>query len=178
MATTKWAIDPTHSEIGFKVKHMMFTNVSGKFDQYDGSIETEENDFTTAKIAFSAAIDSIDTRNSDRDNHLKSADFFDVAKAPTAKFVITKVEPYTATAEASLIADPNYLISGNLTLKDKTLNVTFPAKVLVTSDVVTASAKFVIDRSAWGINYKTEGSAENWMISKDVEIGLTLNAKK
>ncbi len=114
----------------------------------------------------------------DLEGHLKSADFFDVAKAPTAKFVITKVEPYTATKDASLIADPNYLISGNLTLKDKTLNVTFPAKVQVTSDVVTASAKFVIDRSAWGINYKTEGSAENWMISKDVEIGLNLNAKK
>lgn len=114
----------------------------------------------------------------DLEGHLKSADFFDVAKAPTAKFVITKVEPYTAAGGESLVADPNYLISGNLTLKDKTLNVTFPAKVAVSATDVTATAKFVIDRSAWGINYKTEGSAENWMISKDVEIGLTLNAKK
>ncbi|RZM19682.1 MAG: YceI family protein [Pedobacter sp.] len=114
----------------------------------------------------------------DLEGHLKSADFFDVTKAPTAKFVITKVEPYTAAAGASLIADPNYLISGNLTLKDKTLNVTFPAKVDVTATAVTATAKFVIDRSAWGINYKTEGSPENWMISKDVEIGLNINAKK
>lgn len=117
-------------------------------------------------------------KSTELEGHLKSADFFDVAKAPTAKFVITKVEPYTAAAGASLIADPNYLISGNLTLKDKTLNVTFPAKVQVTADVVTAAAKFVIDRSAWGINYKTEGSPENWMISKDVEIGLNINAKK
>ncbi|SOD12058.1 YceI family protein [Pedobacter xixiisoli] len=114
----------------------------------------------------------------DLEGHLKGADFFDVAKAPTAKFVITKVEPYAATKEASLTADPNYLISGNLTLKDSTLNVTFPAKVQVTPTSVTATAKFVIDRSAWGINYKTEGSPENWMISKDVEIGLTINAKK
>lgn len=114
----------------------------------------------------------------DLEGHLKSPDFFDVEKAPTAKFVITKVAPYTAADGASLIADANYLISGNLTLKDKTLNVTFPAKVQVTATSVTASAKFVIDRSAWGINYKTEGSPENWMISKDVEIGLTLNAKK
>lgn len=114
----------------------------------------------------------------DLEGHLKSADFFDIAKAPNAKFVITKVEPFKATQEASLIADPNYLISGNLTLKDKTLNVTFPAKVEVTAAAVTAAAKFVIDRSAWGINYKTEGSPENWMISKDVEIGLTINAKK
>lgn len=114
----------------------------------------------------------------DLEGHLKSADFFDVATAPTAKFVITKVEPYNAAQGASLIADPNYSISGNLTLKGKTLNVTFPAKVDVTATAVTAAAKFVIDRSAWGINYKTEGSPENWMISKDVEIGLTLNAKK
>ena len=114
----------------------------------------------------------------DLEGHLKSADFFDVAKAPTAKFVITKVEPYTAAAGASLVADPNYLISGNLTLKDKTLNVTFPAKVEVSAAEVKATAKFVIDRSAWGINYKTEGSPENWMISKDVEIGLNINAKK
>lgn len=117
-------------------------------------------------------------KSTELEGHLKSADFFDVAKAPTAKFVITKVEPYTTAAGASLIADPNYVISGNLTLKDKTLNVTFPAKVQVTADAVTAAAKFVIDRSAWGINYKTEGSPENWMISKDVEIGLNINAKK
>ncbi|MDQ8006195.1 MAG: YceI family protein [Pedobacter sp.] len=114
----------------------------------------------------------------DLEGHLKSADFFDVAKAPTAKFVITKVEPYTAAAGESLVADPNYVISGNLTLKDKTLNVTFPAKVEVSATDVKATAKFVIDRSAWGINYKTEGSPENWMISKDVEVGFTLNAKK
>lgn len=117
-------------------------------------------------------------KSADLEGHLKSADFFDVAKAPTAKFVITKVAPYTAAAGESLVADPNYLISGNLTLKDKTLNVTFPAKVEVSATDVKAAAKFVIDRSAWGINYKTEGSPENWMISKDVEIGLTLNAKK
>lgn len=114
----------------------------------------------------------------DLEGHLKNEDFFDVTKAPTAKFVITKVEAYTAAAGASLVADPNYLISGNLTLKDKTLNVTFPAKVELSATDVKATAKFVIDRSAWGISYKTEGSPQDWMISKDVEIGLTLNAKK
>ena len=86
MATTKWPIDRTHSEIGFKVKHMMFTNVSGKFDKYEGTVETEENDFTTAKISFEANIDSIDTRNTDRDNHLKSGDFFDAEKHPKLTF--------------------------------------------------------------------------------------------
>lgn len=158
----------------------------GKIGVSLGSISVQNDSISGGEFIVNMASLKVDPASvteegkkaTDLEGHLKSADFFDVAKAPTAKFVITKVEPYTATAEASLIADPNYLISGNLTLKDKTLNVTFPAKVQVTSDVVTASAKFVIDRSAWGINYKTEGSAENWMISKDVEIGLNLNAKK
>ncbi|WAC40398.1 YceI family protein [Pedobacter sp. SL55] len=158
----------------------------GKIGVNLGSISVQNDSISGGEFIVNMASLKVDPASvteegkkaTDLEGHLKSADFFDVAKAPTAKFVITKVEPYTATAEASLIADPNYLISGNLTLKDKTLNVTFPAKVQVTSDVVTASAKFVIDRSAWGINYKTEGSAENWMISKDVEIGLNLNAKK
>ena len=82
MATTKWAIDPTHSTVGFKVKHMMFTNVAGKFENYEANIVTDGDDFTKANIEFSADINSIDTRNADRDNHLKSADFFDAEKFP------------------------------------------------------------------------------------------------
>ena len=76
MATTKWAIDPTHSEIGFKVKHMMFTNVSGKFLTFDATIETENESFENAKINFTGAVASVNTGNADRDKHLQSADFF------------------------------------------------------------------------------------------------------
>lgn len=158
----------------------------GKIKVTSGTISVEKDSISGGEFEVNMASLQVDPASvteegkkaTDLEGHLKSADFFDVAKAPTAKFVITKVEPYNASQGASLIADPNYSISGNLTLKDKTLNVTFPAKVEVSASAVTASAKFVIDRSAWGINYKTEGSPENWMISKDVEIGLTLNAKK
>ncbi len=125
-----------------------------------------------------ASVTEKDKKAADLEGHLKSADFFDAANAPTANFVITKVEPYTGDNQCNLLADPNYLISGNLTLKDSTVNVTFPAKVDVTESSVTANAKFVIDRTAWGVNYKTEGSPENWMISKDVEIGFSLKATK
>lgn len=125
-----------------------------------------------------ASVTEKDKKSTDLEGHLKSADFFDVAKVPTAKFVITKVEPFKGEKESSLVPDPNFLISGNLTLKDSTLNVTFPAKVAVTATSVTANAKFIIDRTAWGINYKAEGSPENWIISKDVEIGLSLSATK
>jgi len=125
-----------------------------------------------------ASVTEKDKKSTDLEGHLKSPDFFDVAKFPTAKFVITKVAPFTGSQPSSLITDPNYLISGNLTLKDSTLNITFPSKVAIAGSDVTATAKFIIDRSAWGINYKAEGSPENWIISKDVEIGLTLKAKK
>lgn len=115
---------------------------------------------------------------SDLDGHLKSPDFFNVAKYPKAHFVITKVAPYDSTVQKSLLPGASHLISGNLTLKDSTLNITFPAKITVSENEATAAAKFVIDRSAWGITYKTEGSPENWMISKDIEIGLNLKATK
>ena len=106
MTTTKWAIDPTHSEIGFKVKHMMFTNVSGKFENYDANITTEDDDFSKASIEFSADINSIDTRNADRDNHLKSADFFDAENHPKMTF---KASSFTK------VDDENYeLLQENL----------------------------------------------------------------
>ena len=182
-----YMIDTTTTSVDWKGAHKGgLAPRWGKINVSLGTISVKNDSISAGEFVVNMASLTVDPASvteegkkaTDLEGHLKSADFFDVAKAPTAKFVITKVEPYTAAAGESLIAEPNYLISGNLTLKDKTLNVTFPAKVQVTSDVVTASAKFVIDRSAWGINYKTEGSPENWMISKDVEIGLTLNAKK
>ena len=77
MAKSIWAIDPTHSEIGFKVKHMMFTNVSGKFKEIYVNLENEDDHFETSDITFSAEVNSVNTGNLDRDNHLRSTDFFD-----------------------------------------------------------------------------------------------------
>ena len=117
---TKWNLDPTHSEIGFKVKHMMITNVSGSFEKFDAQVETEGTDFTTAKIQFTADINSITTGSNDRDNHLKSPDFFDAANYPHLKFDSSKAEK---------IDDENYIFLGNLTIRDVTkpvkLNVEF-----------------------------------------------------
>lgn len=113
---TKWNLDPTHSEIGFKVKHMMITNVSGSFGKFDAQVETNDLDFTTAKIEFTADIDSITTSNTDRDNHLKSPDFFDAANYPQLKFVSTKFEKKD---------DENYVLQGDLTIRDVTKPVKF-----------------------------------------------------
>ena len=90
---TKWKIDPAHSEIQFKVKHLMITTVTGYFKTFDLDVETETDDFNTAKkIEFTADIDSIDTNNAQRDAHLKSNDFFNGEQYPLLKFVGKKYE--------------------------------------------------------------------------------------
>ena len=119
MALTNWAIDPTHSEIGFKVKHMMFTNVSGKFNAFEATISNEEAAFETSKINFTATIDSIDTNNTDRDNHLKSADFFDAENFPTLNFTATSIQKINAN---------EFQINGDLTIKNVTKSVTLQAE--------------------------------------------------
>ena len=79
---TKWKIDPTHSDIQFKIRHLMVTNVTGYFKKFDLTVETENDDFNTAKkIEFTADIDSIETNNTQRDEHLKSDDFFSAEKS-------------------------------------------------------------------------------------------------
>lgn len=115
MAKTTWAIDPTHSEIGFKVKHMMFTNVSGKFNLFDADIQNEEENFETSTINFSAEVNSINTGNDDRDNHLRSADFFDVENFRKLTFKSTNVKK---------VNEGEYKISGDLTIKDVTKSIT------------------------------------------------------
>ncbi len=115
MAKLKWALDPTHSEVGLKVKHMMFTNVSGKFNEFSINVENEENDFSSSTVDFSANIHSIDTNNSDRDNHLKSADFFDAESFPKLTFKSSKIESKGGN---------DYLLTGDLTIKETTKAVT------------------------------------------------------
>src|SRR4051812_48751250 len=93
MATIKWAADPSHSEVQFKARHLMITTVTGYFKKFDLQVETETDDFTTArKIEFTADIDSIDTNNQQRDTHLKSADFFHAEEHGQLRFIGTKYE--------------------------------------------------------------------------------------
>jgi polyisoprenoid-binding protein YceI len=182
-----YAIDTTATSVQWRATHKGgFAPRFGTIKVSEGSLNVENGTVTGGSFVVNlnslvtdpASVTEADKKASDLDGHLKSADFFDTAKHPTAKFVITGVTPYDSTKEKSLIAGATNLISGNLTLKDSTLNITFPAQIVVGQNDVTANAKFVIDRTAWGINYKTEGSPENWVISKDVEIGFSLKAVK
>ncbi|NLE35148.1 MAG: YceI family protein, partial [Bacteroidales bacterium] len=116
MKTTKWIIDPAHSEIQFKVKHMMITTVTGSFKEFSSEVETEGEDFSTARIRFEAATASIFTNAEQRDAHLRSADFFDADNFPVMSFVSSKLEKTD---------DDNWQLTGDLTIKD----VTKPVKL-------------------------------------------------
>ncbi len=152
MTKAKWVLDPTHSEVGFKVKHMMFTNVSGKFNNVSVIIENETDDFATSKITFSADTDSVDTGNSERDNHLKSGDFFDVEKFPTLSFTSSKIEA---------VKEGFYKVTGDLTIKEVTKTVALDVEY---SGMMT---------DPWG-NTKTGLSIEGKINRK--EFGLSWNA--
>ncbi len=115
MATTKWVLDPTHSEVEFKVKHLMISTVTGTFGSFGADVTTEGEDFSTAKATFTVDVSSINTKSEQRDGHLKSADFFDAANHPQIKFVITKIE--------SVDNDGSYNIHGDLTIRGITKSI-------------------------------------------------------
>jgi polyisoprenoid-binding protein YceI len=114
MATTKWALDQTHAEIHFKIRHMMVSTVTGSFGKFNSTIETTDDNFETAKISFTAEIDSISTNNAQRDGHLKSGDFFEQSKYPTLSFKSTKFEK---------VSGEHYTLYGDLTLHGVTKNI-------------------------------------------------------
>ncbi|HNT93296.1 MAG: YceI family protein [Bacteroidales bacterium] len=167
MKTTKWIIDPAHSEIQFKVKHMMITTVTGSFKEFSSEVETEGEDFSTARIRFEAATASIFTNAEQRDAHLRSADFFDADNFPVMSFVSSKLEKTD---------DDNWQLTGDLTIKD----VTKPVKLDVefggvgkdpwgnTKAGFSLSGK--INRKDWGLNWNAALEAGGVLVSDDVRI--------
>lgn len=112
MENKVWVIDPTHSEIQFKVKHLVISTVTGNFRDFEGQVTTaNKDDFEGAEVEFSAAVNSIDTNQEARDNHLKSPDFFDAENHPKLRFQSTSMKKTSGD---------NYTLAGNLTIKGKT----------------------------------------------------------
>ena len=164
---TKWNLDTAHSEITFKVKHMMITNVTGSFKSFNLDTKTEGDDFSTAKITFIAKTSSIDTGNTDRDNHLKSADFFDAESHPELKFVSTGLKKK---------GDDEYVLNGDLTIK----GITKPVKLDVAFGGIgkdpwgnekagfTISGK--IKRTDWNLNWNAALETGGVLVSEEVRI--------
>ena len=135
-------------------------------------------DTTTLKVD-PASVTEADKKPADLEAHLKNADFFDVEKQPTSDFKITAVADLAGELPKDAVAGANKTISGNLTLLGKTLNVSFPAKVTVAEGKASIEAKFTVNRADWGIKFGTdETDPAEWMISKDIEIGINVTASK
>lgn len=175
MSTTKWAIDPTHSEIGFKVKHMMFTNVSGKFQKFTADIIAEGDDFENAAITFSGDIESLTTGNADRDTHLLSADFFDVEKFPKITFTSTSVKK---------IDESQYEITGDLNLHVATKSVKLDAEYggQMKDPWGNTKAGFSltgkINRKDWGLNWNAALETGGVLVSEEVKLAIDLQFTK
>ena len=175
MAKTKWLLDPMHSELQFKIKHLMISNVSGALKNFHAEVETEEEDFTTAKIILVAQMDSISTNNEQRDAHLRNSDFFEVEKYPELKFKSTKVER---------TANDIFALFGELTIK----GVTKPVKLNVEFNGTTKDpwggerAGFVvtgkINRADWGVNFNSVLETGGLMLGEEVKINSEIELVK
>ena len=168
MATTKWNIDRAHSAIQFKAKHLMITTVTGNFTVYDASVETQGDDFSTAKIEFTADTASVSTGNEQRDGHLKSADFFDAETHPKMRFVSKQIE--RAKGEG------NYTLTGDLTIRDITKRVTLDAEFggIMKDPWGNIKSGFTletkINRKDWGLVWNNLLESGGVLVSEDVKI--------
>lgn len=173
MTKAQWTIDASHSEIGFSVRHMMIAKVKGTFHTFEASITADANDLTDADIAFSIDLGSIDTRNGDRDAHLKSADFFDVETYPTMGFKATSI---MKTGEGE------YNVTGDVSLhgvtRSETFEVTFEGSGKDPWGNMRAgfSAAGVIKRSDYGLTYNAALETGGVLIGDEVKIAIELEA--
>jgi polyisoprenoid-binding protein YceI len=173
MATaTKWALDPMHSEVQFKVKHLVISTVSGFFKSFEGSLTTENDDFEGASIDFSLDVNSIDTTQTQRDEHLKSADFFDAEQFPHISF---KSSSFTKSG------DDEYKLTGDLTIKGTTKPITLDVEYGGSAADFYGNTKAgfeltgKINRKDFGLTWEGVTEAGSIVVGEDIKI--TINAQ-
>ena len=178
LTTTKWGLDQAHSEIKFKVKHMMISTITGEFKNYDVAIESDgdkEDDFTTAKILYTADATSIDTGNDQRDGHLRTNDFFSPEQYPKIKF---------ASTEIVKTENGKYVMTGDLTIRDVTkaisLDVAFEGKV--TDPWGNTKYGFTVDgkinRKDFGLNWNVITEAGGILVGEEIRIHASVQIAK
>jgi polyisoprenoid-binding protein YceI len=168
MATYK--IDAAHSDILFKVKHLMITTVTGNFKSFDATLTAEAEDFSDAQISFTADVNSIDTRSEQRDGHLKSDDFFNAEKFPELKFTSTS---FSKNGDG-------YVLKGDLTIRDITKPVELKAEFNGTmvdpwgQHKIGFEAEGKIKRKEYGLNWDAVTEAGGVVVSDDVKLQLNV----
>lgn len=174
MNTQNWGFDALHSEVNFKVKHMMVSTVTGTFNSYDVKVTTDGEDFTTAQVEFSADINSISTRNEDRDNHLKSDDFFNANEFPHMTF-----------KSKEMIKDgEDFKLVGDLTIRDVTKEVTLDVEFngVAVDPYGQTKAGFEINgninRKEFGLRWDAVTEAGSIVVSDKVKIDINLQLVK
>jgi polyisoprenoid-binding protein YceI len=175
MATsTKWVIDPMHSEVRFKVRHLVISSVTGSFKSFDGGAESVNEDFSDARIDFSLDTDSIDTNQEQRDVHLKSAEFFDAEKFPHLTFSSTS---FTKEAEG-------YNLKGNLTVKNITRQVSLTVEYGGTAGDFYGNTKAgfeisgKINRKEFGLIWEGITEAGSVVVGEDVTLMISVQLIK
>lgn len=169
-----WQIDPTHSEVGFRTKHMVFATVKGTFHEFEGDFEIDENDLAKSSGVIRIKAASIDTNAGQRDAHLRSADFFDVENAPEIVFESNGIERH----------GEDVTIKGNLTIRDVTRPVAFkgeiggPIRDPWGNEKVALSAETQINRKDWGLNWNQALEAGGLLVSDRVTLHVDLELAK
>ena len=167
MSTTKWSLDPAHSEVQFKVKHLAITTVTGSLGTFEGTVETTGDDFSTAVISFSGDAASISTGSEQRDGHLKSPDFFDVEKSPKITFTSSKFEKVDAS---------NFKLLGNLTIKGVSKPISLDVEFGGTQKDPWGNTKAgftlsgKINRKDFGLEWNAPLEGGGFLVSEEVRI--------
>lgn len=172
---TTWKIDPVHSEINFKVKHLLVSTVTGRFDKFNATIDTNKDDFSDAKIKFEADINSISTKNDQRDGHLKSADFFDAENYPKMTFVSKTIKK---------ISDHELQVKGDLTIrgikKEISLDVIYNGTVsgFGGSEVSGFEIRGKVNRFDYGLQWNALTETGGVVVSNEVKIEILAEFNK
>ncbi|MFD1778169.1 YceI family protein [Fredinandcohnia salidurans] len=175
MANTKWAVDASHSSIDFSVKHMMIAKVKGSFENFEATIEADPADLTSANIEFKVDLASVNTKNGDRDNHLRSADFFDVENHPAMTFKSNSIVKTD---------DDEYNVTGDLTIhgttKTETFQVVFEGagKDPWGNEKVGFSATGKINRSDYGLVWNAALETGGVLVGDQIKISIEIEAGK
>jgi polyisoprenoid-binding protein YceI len=173
LLTGDYTVDPSHSRIGFVARHAMVTKVRGQFTDFDATAHIDAEDPRRSSASVTIKVDSIDTRNDQRDAHLRGNDFFDLAAHPEITFVSTAVEP---------VADDVLRVTGDLTIKGVTrpvtIDFTFEGSAVdpFGNHRVGFEGSVVVNRKDWGITWNAALEAGGVLVSEKVTLELELSA--